>query len=176
MKNFDIADWFWKVGSDQSIVWSSAAAGFVPTNESEYLQFIEDGNAPTPIATPGELQAIFADRYPAGSLWTYAAAKRFEKEVGGLTVAGVPVSTDDRSKLMIMGARLAAEANAGFTTDWVGADGEVHQLSAADMIAISDAVLAHVAQCFSTYAGVKSQIDANAITTIAQIDAAFAAV
>jgi hypothetical protein len=176
MRPFDITDWFWKVGEDTSIVWSSAMAGFIPTNESAYLDFIEGGNAPTNIDTQESLLAIFAERYPAGSLWTYAAEKRHATEVGGVSVAGIAVATDDRAKIMVLGARIAAEATAGFTADWVAADGSVHALTAADMIGISDAVLAHVNGCFSVYAGVKSQIDAGVITTIAQIDAAFAAI
>lgn len=104
----------------------------------------------------------------------YAADKRWQKEVGGIIFNGVPIATDDRSKQMIMGARVAADADANFTTPWVGVDGNVYPLDAQSIIAISNAVLQHVANCFSIFASVKAQIDSNTITTTQQIDEAFA--
>ncbi len=108
-------------------------------------------------------------------LTAYAADARWRKEVGGITVAGVPVATDDRSKQMIIGARIAADADANWTSQWVGADGSIYPINAAAIVAISDAVQAHVNACFATFASVKTEIDAGTITTNAEIDAAFAA-
>lgn len=108
------------------------------------------------------------------SLEAYAADKRWHRENGGIVVGGVPVATDDRSKMMIMGARIKASDDAGFTTQWKTPDGFV-TLDAAALIAISDAVLAHIDQCFGIEAGVLAAIDAGTITTAGQIDAAFAA-
>lgn len=104
----------------------------------------------------------------------YAAHKRWEKEVGGIEVNGLTVATDDRSKTMISGARVAAMANPDFTTSWKGAGGEFVPLDANAVIAISDAVLAHVSNCFAAEAQVLADIEAGSITTIEQIDAAFA--
>lgn len=109
-------------------------------------------------------------------LTAYAANARWVKETSGITVGGVAVATDDRSKQMVMGARIAADADGNFTTQWVASDGSISTLTAPQIIAISDAVLAHVAACFAKYADVKPQIDGGTITTPAQIDAAFAAV
>ena len=108
-------------------------------------------------------------------LIAYAADKRWQKETGGITVAGVSVATDDRSKQMIIGARLAANSDPNWTTQWVGADGAIYPINAAAIIAISDTVQAHVNACFTTYALVKADIDSGTITTTAEIDAAFAA-
>lgn len=105
----------------------------------------------------------------------YAAAKRWEKEVGGIEVNGLTVATDDRSKTMISGARVAAMANSDFTTAWKGSGGEFVPLDAGAVVAISDAVLAHVSNCFAIEAQVLADIEAGAITTVEQIDAAFAA-
>lgn len=107
-------------------------------------------------------------------LVVYASTKRWSVEVGGITVAGIQISTDDRSKIMISGARIAAQADAGFTTKWVAADGTVHDLDAEQVIAISDAVLAHVSAAFATYSAVLSGIyaDPPTITTLAEVDAA----
>lgn len=110
------------------------------------------------------------------NLMAYAASKRYAVEVGGITVSGVPISTDDRSKQMIMGARIAADADSSFTTGWVGEDGNIYPLTAAQVIGISNAVLAHVQTCFATFATVSAAITAGTITSTAQVDTAFAAI
>lgn len=111
-------------------------------------------------------------RKPA--LISYARNKRWEVEVGGTLVSGIPVSTDDRSKLMIIGARVAAAADPAWSTVWQGADSAAYPVNAAAMLAISDAVQAHTNRTFTVLAGVLSGIDAGTITTRAEVDAAFA--
>lgn len=118
--------------------------------------------------------AIETPQPTVADLIAHAAAARWRKETGGITVGGIAVATDDRSKQMIIGARIAADADPGFVTPWVAADGSIHTVNAATMIAISNAVLAHVAACFATYAAVKAAIDDETITSFADIDAAFA--
>jgi hypothetical protein len=108
-------------------------------------------------------------------LLAYAADLRWRLEVGGVTVDGVPVATDDRSKIMVMGARAAALADAGWKTVWHGTDGRTYPVNAKAMIAIGKAIEAHVASTFATFAAVKAAIAAGEIATFAAIDAAFAA-
>lgn len=105
-------------------------------------------------------------------LLAYAADHRWRVETAGLDVGGVQVYTDDRSKMMIMGARIKAGADPDFTTDWKTAAGEFVTIDAATVIAISDAILDHVAACFAAEAGVIADIEAGDITTIKQIDQA----
>lgn len=107
-------------------------------------------------------------------LLAYAANKRWQKEVGGITVSGIPVATDDRSKLMMTGARVAAAADPEWSTQWAGMDGSIYPLTAAQVVAISDAVQSHVNNCFAIFATVKAGIDNSTIISAAQIDAAFA--
>lgn len=111
---------------------------------------------------------------PPIDLAAYAMAARWQKETGGITVGGMPIATDDRSKLMIVGARVAADADPEWSTVWQGEDGSAYPLNAMQMVAISNAVQAHVAACFATFASVKASIDNGTIATTAQIDAAFA--
>jgi hypothetical protein len=84
------------------------------------------------------------------------------------------VATDDRSKLMITGARVAASLDPNWSTVWHGADGNSYSVNAAAMIAISDAVQQHVNAGFATFATVKTDIEAGVTTTLAEVDAAFA--
>ena len=111
---------------------------------------------------------------PKQALMLYAADKRWQKETGGFEFNGLPIATDDRSKIMISGAREAAKANPDFTTPWVTSTGEIALLDAAAIIAISDAVGAHVNSVFGIYAQVLPQIQDGTITEQAQIDIAFA--
>lgn len=113
------------------------------------------------------------ERAGKAALIAYAADLRWRLEVGGIIVAGVPVATDDRSKVMITGARVAAAADPDWTTVWHGADGATYPIDAPAMIAISNLVQAHVNAGFATFAAVKAAIDAGEVTTEAEINAAF---
>lgn len=104
-------------------------------------------------------------------LLAYAAEKRWKAETAGIAFGGVPVATDDRSKMLIIGARAKADADAGFSTRWKTSGGFV-DLDAATMISISDAVFAHVDACFAAEDVIAAGIEAGTITTTAEIDAA----
>ncbi len=123
----------------------------------------------------GSLKFVHTLRDPsAEELVAYAADRRWRKEVGGIEIAGIPIMTDDRSKQMILGGRMAASVDPDWSTQWVGANGTVYPVDAAAMVAISDAVQAHVNGCFLTFATVRAQIASGETTTFQEIDAAFA--
>lgn len=177
--NFNPFNWYWLASDGR--VYSSAAQSTVASNDAAFGEWKGAGNRPTlwPSDAAGNqtndaLQAVLNDYGLFVDLVAYAADRRWRKEIGGITVSGVPVATDDRSKQMIMGARIAADKDANFSTPWVGADGNVYTLTGAQVIGISDAVLTHVATCFATFASVKQQVAAGTITTRDQVDAAFA--
>ena len=122
---------------------------------------------PAPEPTPPNPSEVKA------GLTGYARNKRWQIENGGMLCGGVPIATDDRSKIMIIGARMAATSNPDWETVWYGADGQAYPLNSAAMIAISDAVEAHVNATFAIFAGVKADIDAGNITGVEAIDEAF---
>ncbi len=110
---------------------------------------------------------------PPGDLVAYAANKRWQKEVGGVVINGMPVPTDDRAKLLILGAAqtLADEATAPFVVNGVN----YGTFTGVQFQAVNSAVVAHVQATFMTLATVLAGIAGNSVTTTAQIDAAFAA-
>lgn len=118
---------------------------------------------------------IAAYEAPAPNLAAYAAERRWQVEWGGIVAGGVPISTDDRSKMMIGFAQARALADPNYTTGWKGADGTFVALDAAAVIAIANAVAAHVEACFAMEATVLAAIAEEEITTTAEIDGAFAA-
>lgn len=171
---YDISDWYWLVGDDETKVWSSYSAGFVPIDSDSYKSWREKiGNSPTLIKSLEELKEVFVANYPAGSLDTYTAAKRYERETGGITIAGATIATDDRSKLMITGARIKAESDSSFTTTWKTRDGRI-SLDAPTIINISNAVLSHVNECFELEDRILTAIEDGGITSRDQIDTLFA--
>jgi len=108
------------------------------------------------------------------ALIAYAAQRRWEKEVGGITMSGVPVPTDDRAKLLLLGA---AESMAdGSSAPLVIGGVNYGTMSKAQFQAINAAVVAHVQSTFATLATVVAAISADppTITDKAGIDGAFA--
>lgn len=116
--------------------------------------------APAPVVTSDYLLA-------------YAAAKRYALETSGITVDGVSVMTDRQSQSLITGAYNYLQANPDLTVKFKGSAGFV-QLTAAQMVAIANAVGAHVQASFAAEEAVAAGICAGDITQIAEVDAAFA--
>lgn len=103
-------------------------------------------------------------------LSAYAGEAAWRKEIAGKTVSGIPVTWTERSKVLLMGAAgtLSDEAVAPYVSGSL-----VVQLTGAQFKAIYAAMVAHTQGCFVTRAAVLGQIEAETITTKAQIDAAF---
>lgn len=106
-------------------------------------------------------------------LLAHLAAHRWAVETGGIQLNGMTVATDDRSKTMIMGARIAAMADPSHIANWKMPDGSWAPLDAATITAISDAVLNHVNWCFARESEVVELITAGDITDYDGVEAAF---
>jgi hypothetical protein len=104
-------------------------------------------------------------------LLNHAKHARWTFENGGTNVAGMRVSTDDRT--IARALLMVQSAGEGFETDWHAMDGSTHHLDANGMRAVASAITQHIARSFSIFTGVKADIEAGRITTIADIDAAF---
>lgn len=102
----------------------------------------------------------------------YSANTRYHKEIGGADIGGVNIYTDRESQAMITGIislmQLAPETVINFKT----ADGFI-SANAATMISLAVGIATHIQTCFSLENYVTAQIEANNITTLAQVDAAY---
>lgn len=181
MKPFNIASWYWCVGDDKAKFWSSAKAGFVPANDSEYLAFVARGNGPTPIDTIANLTEVFAAQYPAGMLTTYANWRQWGKATGGYlaTINGalIPFATTSDSLSMISGkAQRLLQPDPPSVINWQIGPTTFTEIAAADFIVIATEIADFVQGTFDTLKTIFAEISADppTITTIAQIDAAFA--
>jgi hypothetical protein len=191
----NIADHYWIIGGSASDVYQSKSNTLVAVGDADYVAWSAI-YVPTPIASETELAGALQANgsqlpawlftapsfiqptpttYSPEQLKAYTADARWRKEQGGLTLTSdMPIKTDDRSQAKINGARVVAENNASLTTQWHAADGTFYDLTAAQVITMSDELQAHIDNCFAISADTSSQIDGGTITTLAQIDAAFA--
>ena len=95
-----------------------------------------------------------------GSLLARLAERRWEVETGGVTIGGMTVETDDRSKLLIVNAAARAREDSTYTVRWKVGPGTFITLDAAALISVEAAVFAHVKRCFAREAELSDQIDA----------------
>jgi hypothetical protein len=113
--------------------------------------------------------------YSQSQLVAYSNDRRWAKEQGGLTLSsGKPIKTDDRAQAKINGAKLIAIDTTPYSPNWQFADGSIVQLSAADVIDMSNQLQAHIENCFTISANNATGIANGTITTLEQIDAAYA--
>lgn len=91
------------------------------------------------------------------------AARRYEAETAGVSVGGISVETDDRSKLLINGAALEATINPEYVMQWKTPAGFV-ELTGEQVIGIARAVRAHVQACFDREAQLLAELDAGTLT------------
>ena len=185
-------DWYWHVAGDAANVYSSARNIYVPVSDSAYKGWLGNG-LPDAQSIPSEadiwhyvqdflplflwngttMSQPATGQYTKDQLQNYNGNLRFNKVTGGMTAAGVPVKTDDRSRGLIADARTAAVADPNFATQWYGSDGNFYPVDAATMISLGDTVAKHTNDCYVVFSQVSGGITANTITTLAPIDAAY---
>lgn len=115
-----------------------------------------------PAATPADLV-------------TYAAARRYAVEIGGVDVSGVRVATDRDSQSMVANAFAGMQASGISSVKFKATSGWI-DLTPDQLKAVALAVFAHVQACFTAEDACDAGINASppTITTFAEIDAAFA--
>lgn len=92
--------------------------------------------------------------------WNLIKQARSIAEHAGFTWDGSTFDSDAVSQQRITGAVTLAQMNPGFTIGWTLADNTVRVLSAADMIAIGQALGLHVATIFGQAQALRNQIEA----------------
>ncbi|MFG5121606.1 DUF4376 domain-containing protein [Methylorubrum sp. POS3] len=139
---------------------------------------LPSGETHVRVRAPGTLDHWFTIR-----IWTaedarrellaYAAHRRWELETAGAPFRGHRVATDDRSKILMMSAVMAAGLTPGWSTRWQFLDGGALKLSGADVTAMSLSVQAYVNGLFGRFAAIKDAIEAGEITTTGEIEHRF---
>ena len=96
------------------------------------------------------------------------AAARYEAEIAGVTVNGVTIDTGRDSQALITGAALAAVIDENYSLNWKTSAGFIH-LTAPEIIAVAQAVRAHVQACFDREGELVALVDAA--QTVEELDA-----
>lgn len=87
------------------------------------------------------------------------AAARYARETAGTTVNGITIDTGRDSQALITGAALAAVIDSHYSLNWKTAAGFIH-LTATEIIAVAQAVRAHVQSCFDREGELVALVDA----------------
>lgn len=82
------------------------------------------------------------------ALFASLSDRRWRAETAGIVVGGAPIRTDRESQSVLTGAYVQATGNPDFAVRWKVGAGQFVTLNAATIIAIGDAVTAHVQACF----------------------------
>lgn len=76
------------------------------------------------------------------------AARRYQAQVAGTALDGMPVDTSTDSQALITGAALAAVLDSTYVCRWKMADGTRVELDAKMIIAVASAVRDHIQACY----------------------------
>lgn len=165
----------WPLAFYDPEIWRSRElpAGAVELSEAQWREFVEnqgrrrwDGAQVVPEEPVGQPVDLSA----------YANQRRWEIETGGIEVDGIALRTDERAQLKIAGAVQLTERDPSVTSIRFQAQpGQWVTLSVPQIQAIGIAVARHVQTCFEALSDVDRDIGAGAITSVAEVDAAFAA-
>ena len=87
------------------------------------------------------------------------ATARYARETAGTNVNGVTIDTGRDSQALITGAALAAMLDENYSLNWKTESGFIH-LTAPEIIAVAQAVRAHVQACFDREGELVALVDA----------------
>jgi len=90
------------------------------------------------------------------------SSQKFTALNSGTSVSGLHVATDDVSQTRIAGAALAAMLDPDYTVRWKCTDGQFYTLTAPQILAVAQAVRAHVQACYDREADLLAAIAAAA--------------
>lgn len=181
MMSYNPLDWYWK--ADDGRVFSSSKQSVVASDDADFVAWsTQTGMGATPWPrdlqgnqTTASLQDVLTPYGLFADLASYAADRRWRKEVGGFTFNGVIYPTDRDTQSKMASAFLLASADSTSTFKWKLNDGTfTPTLDATTMQGVAKAIGEFVNGCFTTEETVVAGITGGTITTKAQIDAAFA--
>lgn len=176
---YNPSDWYWMIGSDDQNVWSSARYTLVPIADAAYVAWLATYYQPTPIPSMAELTQVLATQYPAGILQTYNGYIRWQRRNAGVIISSLsPVAfmSDEASVNDINSSYNYGQANLGATFQWKMSDGSFVPLNNQQIATLHNNVLNFVQSCFELENTNLAAINGGTITTLTQIDDAFAAI
>lgn len=93
------------------------------------------------------------------------ADHRFNIETGGIVIDGMPVPTDRNTQSILTSMNLRADRDPEYRVDFKISPGEYINLGRTEIVALGDAVYAHVQAAFAREKELNERIDAGEIIT-----------
>jgi len=108
------------------------------------------------------VRARTADELAAAKVARLAAlaAHRYEIETAGISFGGTTIPTDRQTCAILTGAYVQAAGNPAFAIKFKSPDGTFSPINAAQILAVGDAVTAHVQACFARESDLADAINA----------------
>jgi hypothetical protein len=192
-----IADHYWIIGGAAD-VYQSKSNTRVPTSNPDYAAWSVPYGPPTSIASEAELAEVLKTQgaptpawllnmgagfiqptpttYTKDQLTAYCADARQRKYAADITVNGLPFSTDPVSLGGLNAAMLYTSDKQVNAFSWKLPDGTFITLTALQVKDLQSVVAAFGQSCFVCEDDTLTKVEAGTVTTLAQIDALFAAV
>ena len=127
--------------------------------------------------SPAQIAAFQA--FPQ-DLMDYASVQRWQAEFSGTAVTYnsvlIPLTTDDRSKALVIGMRQAVDDALVTSVSFIDASGNSHTLDVNGVKAVHGAIMTFVQTLFAAQVGVNAAITGATITKRSQIDAIYASI
>jgi Domain of unknown function (DUF4376) len=184
--------WYWQVGTQ---IYASVSNTYVPASDPGYVTWAEN-NAAVVVADEVELWGIVGNAisemprwlfyegefvqptvgaYSKCNLGGYTVYVREARIGGGIVVNGKPFATDPVTLMSLNAAYIYTQNTPGATFQWKLPDGSFLTLNKADVQTLQACVSQDGQLCYDCESSTLAAIEAGTITTLAQIDAAFAA-
>jgi hypothetical protein len=196
----NVADHYWIVGGSTTDVYQSKTNTLVAVGDAAYVAWAAT-NLAAPIANENELAVMVranglqlpewlflsADTfiqptpttYSKGQLAAYSADARNRHATGGMIITSlspVPFLTDTTSRNTINSSFQYSQANPAHITNWKMSDGTFIPLNNTQMATLNNDVTVFVQSCFTCESTNLTAINGGSMTTLAAIDAAYAAI
>jgi hypothetical protein len=173
------SNWYWIVGGDQANVYSSARVMTVPVDDPDYVAWQTAGGVPSAANSMDDVIAVCATNYPRGTLVSYNADARYRHATGGLIVTSispVPFVSDPVARNSLANANEYVKQTPGSTINFKLSDGSFVVLDGNALSKATVAMATFVQNCFTCESNNLTAINGGSITTLQQIDDAFAAI
>lgn len=95
------------------------------------------------------------------------SSRRYQSEIGGITVNGIRIDTGRDSQALITGAALSSLLDKSYICKWKTPDGFV-EFNSSELISISKSVREHVQKCFDRESELIELVDDENFETILQ--------
>jgi len=160
LKTADNSDLFLQYGQPVFVTDPAAPSEFWPVDDA-----IPDDHHRTGWAlVDGVCTATTTPNVPdrRARLASRIASRRWEVETGGISISGMNVATDDRSKLLLSFAQEKAASDPAYVAEWKAGPGVWVNLNLAQLSGLKDAVFYHVTACFEREKELSAQLAATA--------------